>query len=76
MEKTNEWIEIKRDKQGFATEECLNEMFDNALIIVTRNEFYRVYYDVIKRENKKDWKNKIIKDLRYTHYLPVPNNIN
>ena len=67
-----QWIEIKRDKDGFATEECLNEMFDNALVIVARSECYRVYYEVIEWEDQEDWRGEIDRDIRYTHYLPIP----
>ena len=66
------WKEIKRDKDGFATEECLNEMFENALIAVARSEHNRVYYEVIKLEDQEDWRGEIDRDIRYTHYLPIP----
>lgn len=66
-----EWIEIKRDKNGFATEESLNKMFENELIIVARSELYRVYYDVIKREKQVEWRGEIDRNIRYTHYLPI-----
>lgn len=66
-----EWIEIRRDKNGFATEECLNKMFENALIIVARSERNRVYYDVIEKENQDDWRGEIDRNIRYTHYLPI-----
>lgn len=67
-----EWIEIKRDKDGFATEECLNEMFKNELIVVARSERNRVYYDVIKLENQEYWRGEIEINTIYTHYLPIP----
>lgn len=66
-----EWIEIIRDKNGFATEESLNKMFENELIIVARSELYRVYYDVIKREKQVEWRGEIDRNIRYTHYLPI-----
>lgn len=66
-----EWIEINRDKNGFATEKSLNKMFENELIIVARSELYRVYYDVIKRENQVEWRGEIYRNIRYTHYLPI-----
>lgn len=68
----NDWIEIKRDKSGFATEKCLNEMFENALIIVARSERNRVYYDVIKWEDQEDWRGEIDRNSRYISYLPIP----
>lgn len=67
-----EWIEIKRDKDGFATKECLNEMFENELIVVARRGHCRVLYEVIKKENHEDWRGEIDRDIRYTHYLPIP----
>ena len=66
-----EWIDIKRDKNGFATEESLNKMFENELIIVARSELYTVDYDVIKREQQADWRGEIDRNIRYTHYLPI-----
>jgi hypothetical protein len=66
-----EWIEIKRDKNEFSTEESLNKMFENELIIVARSELYRVYYDVIKREKQVEWRGEIDRNIRYTHYLPI-----
>lgn len=68
----NDWIEIKRDKDGFATEKCLNEMFENTLIVVARNQRNRVYYDVIKRENQEYWRGEIEIDKIYTHYMIIP----
>lgn len=64
-----EWIKIKRDKAGFATE--LDEMFKNELIIVARSEYNRFYYNVIELENQADWRGEIDRDICYTHYLPI-----
>lgn len=68
----NDWIEIKRNKDGFVTEECLNEMFKNALIVVARSQRNRVYYDVIKRENQEYWRGEIEINTIYTHYMLIP----
>lgn len=66
------WIEIKRDKDGFATEECLNEMFKNDSIVVTDCEYDRCYLRYIVGHENGEWQNKIRKNEKYTHYLPIP----
>lgn len=63
-----EWIEIKRDKDGFATKECLNEMFKHEMFVV-RDEFG--YDDYFLCQNP-DWRGEIERDTSYTHYLPIP----
>lgn len=65
-----QWIEIKRDKNGFATEECLNEMFKHELIVVRRYSkiFRRIVYNVFEKRYMDEI--KILE--HFTHYLPIP----
>ena len=47
-------------------------MFENALIIIARRWHCRVLYEVIKWEDQEDWRGEINRDIRYTHYFPIP----
>ena len=66
----NEWIKIERDKDGFATNECLDFMFSNLPFVVARKDpdgF--ILYDVV---NDLDYRGDIERHTRYTHYLLIP----
>ena len=61
------WAEIRRDKDGFATEDCLNEMFANMPFLIydrSDNDIEAVCCD--------DWRGDIDKHSYYTHWKPIP----
>lgn len=61
------WAEIHRDKDGFATDECLYEMFDNMPFLIydrSDNDIEAVCCD--------DWLGDIEKHSYYTHWKPIP----
>lgn len=66
-----QWIEIKRDKDGFATEECLDEMFKHELFVV-RDKCDELGYEGYCLCTNPDWRGEIDRDTSYTHYLPIP----
>jgi hypothetical protein len=66
-----EWIEIKRDKNGFATEECLNEMFKHEMFVV-RDKYDKLGYEGYCLCQNPHWREEIKKYKIYTHYLPIP----
>ena len=69
-----EWIKIDRDDNGFATEECLDRIFNNlpCAVCLQAECGYRHYCFV--NEYLDMWHNR--EDVRtntaYTHYLPIP----
>lgn len=61
------WAEIHRDKDGCATEECLDEMFANMPFLIydhSDNDIEAVCCD--------DWRGDIDKHPYYTHWKPIP----
>ena len=72
----NEWIEIKRDESGNATEECLNDIFNNLPVVVCcliGKDRSKLYYNMVGKyldmqHNRED----IRTNTGYTHYLPIP----
>ena len=69
-----QWIKIDRDKNGFATEECLDKMFSNLPIVVMFNLYdgRKVYEGISETDYVGDWRGDIDRDTNYTHYLPIP----
>lgn len=68
------WIKIDRDENGFATEECLEKVFNN-LPVLLRHTQMGGGYDVLnpKNEGLKQWfRDKLKSNQTYTHYLPIP----
>lgn len=67
------WRKILRDKNGFATEDCLDMMFTSLPIVVA--EQYpdsSVLYSAICDLNSIDgWRGEIDRNIDYTHYLPI-----
>lgn len=69
-----EWIEIKRDKDGFATEECLDKIFQNLpCVVISQTEGGYKYYNMVGKyfdmhHNREDLRT----NKGYTHYLPIP----
>lgn len=60
------WAEIKRDKDGFATDACLDEMFDNMPFLI-----YDDRYNDIDAVCDADWRGDIEKHSKYTHWKPI-----
>ena len=68
------WIKIDRDENGFATEECLDKIFQNLPIVLHHNKMGGGY-DVLNPQNEslKLYLRKLMKTSNtYTHYLPIP----
>ena len=68
------WLPIDRDENGFATEECLDRIFNNLpCAVCSQTEGGYKYYNFVS-EYLDMWHNR--EDLRtntgYTHYLPIP----
>lgn len=61
------WAEIIRDKDGFATEECLDEMFANKPFLI----FDKRDND-IEAVSQDDWRGDVEKHPYYTHWKPIP----
>lgn len=68
------WLPIDRDENGFATEECLDKIFQNLPVVLHHNKMGGGY-DVLNPQNEslKLYLLKLIKTSNtYTHYLPIP----
>ncbi len=68
------WLPIDRYENGFATEECLDRIFNN-LPVLLRHTKMGGGYDVLNPQNErlKQWfKDKLKSNQNYTHYLPIP----
>ena len=66
------WIEIKRDSDGFADEQCLAEMFSELPIAVYDKE--NDDYEIVTAEHYLyEWRGDIDRHPRYSHYLRIPN---
>lgn len=68
------WIKIDRDESGFATEECLDKIFNN-LPVLLRHTKMGGGYDVLNPQNEKTkdfFRYKLREPNVYTHYLPIP----
>lgn len=61
------WAEIKRDKDGFATDECLDEMFANMPFLIYDSDDCD-----IEAVCQDDWRGDIEKHSYYTHWKPIP----
>ena len=68
------WIKIDRDENGFATEECLDMMFQNLPMVLHHNKMGGGY-DALnpQTESLKLYFREGVKTSKtYTHYLPIP----
>ena len=68
------WLPIDRDENGFATEECLDEMLNNLPIVLYHTKMGGGY-DVLnpQTESLKLYFREGVKTSKaYTHYLPIP----
>ena len=69
-----QWLPIDRDESGFATEECLDKIFNNLpCAVCSQTEGGYKYYNFVNEyldmcHNRKD----IRTNTCYTHYLPIP----
>lgn len=61
------WAKIERDKDGFATENCLDEMFANIPFLI-----YDSRDNDIEAVRQDDWRGDIDKHAYYTYWKPVP----
>lgn len=72
---STEWIKIERDKDDFATDECLDKIFQlfiegNPIAIAYNG--YGIDYDIIATSsNIQRWLADIHNLSMYTHYLPI-----
>lgn len=71
-----EWIKIERDKDGFATEECLRKIedyYEREIPVAVVFKGYEIDYFVITTaSNIHGWLADIHNSAKYTHYLPIP----
>ena len=68
------WIKIDRDENGFATEECLDKIFNNTQVVF-RTSIKGGAYEVANPTGKtitSVWRQGIKTHDVYTHYLPIP----
>ena len=59
-----EWIEIKRNKDGIASKECLDEIFKHEMFVV-RDKCDKFGYDGYFLCQNPDWREEIEKDKSY-----------
>lgn len=69
-----EWIKIERDKDGFATEECLAVMFNNLpCAVCSQTKGGYKYYNMVGEYSDMFHNREYIRtNTGYTHYLPIP----
>ena len=68
------WIKIDRDENGFATEGCLEKIFNN-LPVLLRHTLMGGGYDVLNPQNERTkdfFRNRFKESNAYTHYLQIP----
>jgi hypothetical protein len=64
------WKEIKRDKDGFTTDECMSEMFAMLPIAVLHKGLYAL--DLVCEDNWYDAVSDLFGKTYLTHYCPLP----
>jgi len=64
----NQWYKIERDKDGFATEECLDRIFEDSIILFhdNRDDEIEVY------DGFDDWRRDIKRHAYYDYWMPIP----
>lgn len=68
------WLPIDRDENGFATEECLDKIFEKTPVVFKTN-IKGGTYEVANPSGKTIsavWREGIRTHNCYTHYLPIP----
>lgn len=69
-----QWLPIDRDENGFATEKCLDRIFNNLpCAVCSQTEGGYKYYNMVGEyfdmmHNREDLRT----NKGYTHYLPIP----
>lgn len=64
------WREIKRDKDGFATDESMSEMFAMLPIAVLHKGLYAL--DLVCKDNWYDAVSDLFGKTYLTHYCTIP----
>ena len=64
-----EWIKIERDKDGFATDECLNRMLKNTPVALVCGNGYEI---ISPEHDIAAWRGDIERGVKYTHYMVLP----
>ena len=71
----NEWIKIKRDESGNATEEYLNDIFNNLPVVVCcfiGKDRSKLYYNMVgKYLDMQHNRNDIKTNVNYKYYLKI-----
>lgn len=67
------WLPIDRDKDGFATEECLDKIYKAIpFVFAIRIQQRSVYFLVNGKRDFTIYKEAIYSESNITHYLPIP----
>ena len=68
-----QWLPIDRDENGFATEECLDEIYKAIpFVVATRIQQRSVYLLIQGKRDFTIYKETIYSGSDVTHYLPIP----
>lgn len=65
-----EWKEIKRDKDGFATYESMDEMYAMLPIAVKHKGMYDL--ELVCKDNWYHWVSDLFEETYLTHYCTIP----
>lgn len=67
------WIKIDRDENGYATNECISEMYKNLPVAVVRRKQGELPQFVRAIDKATSYiMHNVQKERAYTHYLPIP----
>lgn len=64
------WKEIRRDKDGFTTDECMSEMYAMLPIAVLHKGLYAL--DLVCKDNWSDAVSDLSGKTYLTHYCTIP----
>ena len=65
------WMDIERDKYGFATDKCLDNIFNNLPVYVKQSDGTMEYIGI--EDDLEDWRGDIERKTRYAYYLYTKN---
>lgn len=65
----NQWYKIERDKDGFATEECLDRIFEDSIILFHDNRDGSIQ---IADGDFDYWRGDIERHTYYDYWMPMP----
>ena len=65
-----EWREIKRDKYGFTTDDCMSEMYAMLPIAVLHKGLYAL--ELVCKDNWSDAVSDLFRKTYLTHYCTIP----